>query len=79
MTNKIFRSICLVAICVFLASLILILGVVYSYYSRLQEDQLQTQTQLIAQGASHEGLSYFSNLTVEDCTITWIDTDGTIL
>ena len=79
MTNKIFRSICLVAVCVFLASLILILGVVYSYYSRLQEDQLQTHTQLIAQGASHEGLSYFSNLTVEDCTITWIDTDGTIL
>lgn len=70
MTNKIFRSIGLVAVCVFLASLILILGVVYSYYSRLQEDQLQTQTQLIAQGASHEGLSHFSNLTVEDCTIT---------
>ena len=79
MTNKIFRSICLVALCVFLASLILILGVVYSYYSQLQTEQLRTQTQLIAQGASHEGLEYFSNLTVEDCRITWIDEDGTVL
>ena len=79
MTNKIFRSICLVALCVFLASLVLIMGAVYSYYSQLQLDQLRTQTQLIAQGASHEGLEYFSNLTVEGYRITWIDTDGTVL
>lgn len=79
MTNKIFRSICLVALCVFLASLVLIMGAVYSYYSQLQLDQLRTQTQLVAQGASHEGLEYFSNLTVEGYRITWIDTDGTVL
>lgn len=79
MTNKIFRSICLVALCVFLASLTLIMGVIYSYYSQLQVDQLRNQTKLIAQGAAHEGLEYFSNLTVEDCRITWIDTDGTVL
>lgn len=79
MTNKIFRSICLVALGVFLASLVLILGVIYSYYSRLQATQLRTQTQLIAQGAAHEGLEYFSNLTIEDCRITWIGTDGTVL
>ena len=79
MTNRIFRSICLVALCVFLASLVIIMGAVYSYYSQLQIDQLRTQTQLIAQGASHEGLAYFSNLQVEGYRITWIDRDGTVL
>lgn len=79
MTNRIFRSICLVALCVFLASLVLIMGMVYSYYSQLQLDQLRTQTQLIAQGASHEGLNYFSNLNIEGYRISWIDTDGTVL
>ena len=33
MTKRIFRSICFVAIAVFLASLILIMGVLYSYFS----------------------------------------------
>ena len=32
MTKRIFRSICFVAIAVFLASLILIMGVLYSYF-----------------------------------------------
>ena len=79
MTNRIFRSICLVALGVFLASMVLILGVVYSYYSRLQMDQLRTQAQLIAQGASHEGLEYFSNLNLEGYRVTWIHGDGTVL
>ena len=79
MTGRIFRSIWLVALCVFLASLVLILGVIYSYYAQLQQDQLRNQTQLVAQGASHEGLKYFSNLQIEDCRITWIDADGTVL
>lgn len=79
MTNRIFRSICLVAMCVFLASISIIMGVVYSYYSRLQMDQLRTQARLIAQGASHEGLDYFSNLSVEDVRITWIDENGSVL
>lgn len=79
MTGRIFRSIWLVALCVFLASLILIMGVIYSYYSQLQLDQLRMQTQLIAQGASHEGLKYFGNLQIQDCHIIWFDEDGTVL
>ena len=79
MTNRIFRSICLVALAVFLASLVLILGVVYNYYSQLQQEQLRIQTGLIAQGASHEGLAYFSNLYIDNVRVTWIKEDGTVL
>ena len=43
MTKRIFRSICFVAIAVFLASLILIMGVLYSYFSGVQQRQLQMQ------------------------------------
>ena len=79
MTKRIFRSICFVAIAVFLASLILIMGVLYSYFSGVQQRQLQMQLELAAQGVTNEETAYFSDLTVRDYRITWIDIDGTVL
>ena len=46
MKKHIFRSICFVAISVFLASLVLIMGVLYDYFSRTQQTKLRVQTQL---------------------------------
>ena len=46
MTKRIFHSICLVALAVFLASVVLILGMLYSYFSQVQHDQLRMQTVL---------------------------------
>ena len=79
MTKRIFRSIVLVALAVFLASLVLILGVLYTYFSQVQQSQLKTQTLLAAQAASHEGVAYFSGLENLDCRITWIAADGSVL
>ena len=79
MTKRIFRSIFLVALAVLLASLGLIMGLLYSYYTQIQREQLKNQTLLAAQAAAHEGMEYFDGLTVPDCRITWIASDGTVL
>lgn len=79
MTKRIFYSICLVALTVILASIILIMGVMYGYFSNVQQDQLRMQTNLAAQGVTNEGIGYFRNFEVKDYRITWIDTDGTVL
>lgn len=79
MTKRIFRSICLAALAVFSASFVLIMGVLYSYFSDVQREQLKTQTLLAAQGVSHEGIAYFENLKTDRFRITWIDADGTVL
>ena len=79
MTKRIFRSICFVAIAVFLASLILIMGVLYSYFSGVQQRQLQMQLELAAQGVANEETAYFDDLKVRDYRITWIAADGTVL
>lgn len=79
MTNRIFRSICFVAFIVFLSSMVLIMGVLYEYFSQTQQTQLKMQLALAAQGASHEGIAFFEDLDVNNCRITWINTDGTIL
>lgn len=79
MTKRIFRSICLVALTVFLASIVLIMGVLYDYFSNVQQAQLKMQLGLAAQGTANEGIDYFQNLQVKNYRITWIDRDGTVL
>ena len=63
MKKHIFRSICFVAISVFLASLVLIMGVLYDYFSRTQQTQLRVQTQLVAQAV--EQVPFTQNPSLE--------------
>ena len=79
MLKRIFRSICLVALCVFLASVTLFMGVLYEHFTGVQRRQLRIQTNLAAQGVSHEGIRYFDGLSTEDYRITWISDGGTVL
>lgn len=79
MTKRIFRSIYIVALGVFVASAIFIMGALYNYFTGVQQTQLQTQTNLAAQGVANEGAGYFENLKTDSLRITWIDTDGTVL
>lgn len=79
MIKRIFRSICLVAIAVFLSSVALIMGVLYSYFSAVRQGQLKMQLELAAQGVTNEKAAYFQNLKVQDYRITWISSDGTVL
>lgn len=79
MTKRIFRSICFAALTVFLASMLLILWALYSYFSGVSQEQLRMQTNLAAQGVANEGADFFDNLSVRDYRITWIDKDGVVL
>ncbi len=79
MTKRIFRSICLVALTVFLASVILIMGVLYEYFSNALQAQLKMQTLLAAQGVTNEGIAYFQDLQVKNYRISWIDTEGNVI
>ncbi len=79
MTKRIFRSICLVAMSVFLASVVLIMGVMYSYFTALQRNQLREETALAAQGAALGDQEYLEDLKTENARITWIAPDGTVL
>lgn len=79
MTKKIFRSICLVALAVLIASIVLIMGVLYGYFTDMQHDQLRMQTELAAQGVNHEGTAYFDQLSARDYRITLIEPDGRVI
>ena len=79
MTKRIFHSICLVALAVFLASALLIMGVLYGYFSDIQQSQLNMQLDLAAQGVEREGAAFFEGFSPENYRITWIDPSGEVL
>ena len=79
MTKRIFRSICLVAIAVFLASVTLFLCVLYDYFGNVQRNQLKTQTELAAQGVEAVGAEYFDGLSPKGYRVSWISADGKVL
>ncbi len=79
MTKRIFHSICLVAIAVFLASLVLIMGVLYEYYSERQMKSLKIETELCAYAVEKNGLDYLNAVPAGEYRITWISSDGTVL
>ena len=49
MTSKIFKSILTAAIAVLLASLVIIIGVLYPYFGGVQESQLKDELSLAAE------------------------------
>ena len=79
MTKRVFRSIFLASLAVLLATLALILGALYTYFSDVQAEQLRLQTALVAHALETEGISYFDDLDTSDRRITWIAADGTVL
>ena len=79
MTKRIYKSICAAALGVFVVTMLLIMGVLYNYFSSVQQKQLRSQTALAVQGAEQLGMDYFEGLDDEDVRITWIAANGDVL
>ena len=79
MSNKIFKAIWTVALLVFLASLLLIMGSLYAYFSSIQKNQLRVETELAAQGVALSGAEYFEGLNDGSYRITWVSPEGDVL
>ena len=79
MTKRIFRSTLLVGVAVLAASLVLVMGALYSYFGRVQESQLRDELSLAAVGVEKNGSDYLAQLRSEQYRITWLRGDGTVL
>lgn len=81
MTKRIFRSIFFTALGVLLASAVLILGILYQYFSQELENEVHNQAVYLSAGVDALGVSYLEEIEEpEDGTrITLIAADGTVL
>ena len=79
MTSKIFRSIIITSFTTIFVTLVIIIGILYGYFSDIQRQQLKLQLRLAAQGVNDEGVIYLENVSEEDCRFTLISDDGRVL
>lgn len=79
MTKRIFRATLLVGVAVLIASLALVMGVLYSYFGRVQESQLRDELSLAAVGVEKNGTDYLRALQSRQYRITWVRADGTVV
>ena len=79
MTKRIFRSVFLASLLVFLAGLALVVGTMYNYFSVRQAGQLHIEARLAANGVERAGLEYLDTVDDGEVRLTWIAEDGTVI
>ena len=79
MTKKIFKSILFVGGAVLVASLSIIMGVLYQYFSNVQEKALKDELNIAVAIVQDSGQSFLEQLDLKQYRVTWIAEDGTVL
>lgn len=79
MTKRIFRSVAAIAAAVLLLTMAVILGVLYSYFSEVQWDRLESELALSKIGFEASGEDYLSQIHSSSFRITWISSNGNVL
>ena len=79
MTQRIFRSIALASLLVFVVTFGLHLASLYDYFSDVQRSEIHQSLSLTAQGVEKSGAAYLDGLKLRDRRLTWIASDGTVL
>lgn len=79
MTKKIFKNIFLGCISVLIATIIIIVGVMYNFYGEEMMKELKSELNSISSGVEIGGIDFLSSLEKSSRgRITWINSDGTI-
>lgn len=79
MTKKIFWSIMAAAGAVLAASLVVIMGCLYSYFSNIQGKQLQDELALAVAAVERNGKEYLEKVQPGQYRLTWVAGNGDVL
>lgn len=79
MTKRIFRAIFIASLSVLISGIVLIMGMLYSYFDIIRKDSLKTDLSLAADAVETGGIDYLKNADLTNCRLTWIDKDGSVL
>jgi len=77
-TSKIFKSTLIAAAFVFVATVVLVMSVIYAYFSSVQRKQLAEHADLIAVGMNDSGGRYIKDVKADEYRVTWIAEDGKV-
>ena len=79
MTKKIFKSTVLVSAMILILGSALVMGILYQYFGKQLNGELEKEASYLAYGAEQNGVEYLEHLNQKDARITYIDASGTVL
>lgn len=79
MTKKIFKSIMVVAGAVLVASLVIIMGCLYQYFSDVQGKQLEDELSLAVIAVEKNGQKFLEDLQSDQYRLTWVAENGDVI
>lgn len=79
MNKKIFRSSILTVLLVLIATIALIMGILFHIFEQQIQNELENEAEFLAQAAEKEGEDFFAGFDSQNHRITLIDEDGTVL
>ena len=79
MTKKIFKSTVLVSAMILILGSALVMGILYRYFGKQLDGELEKEASYLAYGVERNGVNYLEHLKQKDARITYIDASGNVL
>ncbi len=79
MKKRVFKGLFLQSCIILFLSVTFLLGMLYSYFSRLSKDEIRAELNYVGNGVEQSGLEYLETLDSLNGRITWISANGVIL
>lgn len=79
MNKKIFRSLLLIVFLVLIATIGLIMGILFRFFERQIQTELKNEADFLARAVEHEGAGYFDDFDSKNNRVTLVAKDGTVL
>jgi len=78
LTKKIFKSTVLVSAMILILGSALVMGILYRYFGKQLDGELEKEASYLAYGVEQNGVNYLEHLK-KDARITYIDASGNVL
>ena len=79
MTKTIFKSTVLVSAMILILGSALVMGILYRYFGKQLDGELEKEASYLAYGVEQNGVNYLEHLKQKDARITYIDASGNVL
>ena len=79
MIKRTFASMVVLVICVIAICFGTVTAMFFHYFDRLYDEKLENELIYVCQGMEYNGAEYLEGLDPDNCRITWIAADGTVI
>lgn len=79
MIKRTFLSMLLLVLCVILVCFGMVTAILFHNFDRMYDIKLENEVAYISRGVELNGMEYLENLNTDNCRITWVRSDGTVI